>query len=415
MVEPLRTGRVPEQAPMATQTRRSRGPRGAGMIRDRWKEGDGKPLPAAERCSPATRWEGRYSAEGRRRDGLFGRVQRSVYGATQAEALGKLRRAQAGEVVKGPAKRLPAAAFTVGSWLTTWLAEKEGEREYQTYRQYESVVRLHLIPTLGDEALPELTVADVKRVLDQKIRDGLSPKRVLHIRAVLRNALNDAMRLEYVERNVAHLARLPTVHAKSRREWNAEDIEAVLSKLEGTDLLAPVGFALLTGVRVGELLALRWSDMDHGREVHVQRSVYRRYDPLTKRGEYVYKSTKTAMADRRIPVNDDLAAILENHRGEEAAKRSRLGLAALTDQDLVFTTQFAEQINGTAFTHRLRKAASLTSHDLRHGFGSLLLGQGADVVVISRLLGHSNIQVTANVYLRSPRDQMREAEAKLHR
>jgi integrase len=304
---------------------------------------------------------------------------------------------------------------TVGSWLTTWLAEKEGEREYQTYRQYESVARLHLIPTLGDKPLSKLAVADVKRMLDQKVRDGLSPKRVLHIRAVLRNALNDAMRLEYVERNVAHLAKPPTVHAKSCREWNAEDIDAVLSKLEETDLLAPVGFALLTGVRVGELLVLRWTDMDHGREVHVQRSVYRRYDPATKRGEYVYKSTKTAMGDRRIPVNDDLAAIIDKHRQTEEAKRARLGIAALTDQDLVFTTQFAEQINSNAFTHWLRKATGLNSHDLRHGFGSLLLGQGADVVVISRLLGHSNIQVTANVYLRSPRDQMREAVSKLHR
>ncbi len=296
------------------------------------------------------------------------------------------------------------------------VAHREGgEREYQTYRQYESVARLHLIPALGGTPLSELTVADVKRMLDQRTSRGLSPKRVAHIRAVLRNALNDALRLEYVERNVAHLAKPPTVHAKPHREWNADDIAAVLSKLEGTDLLAPVGFALLTGVRVGELLALRWSDMDHGREVHVQRSVYRRYDPVTKRGEYIHKSTKTPMGDRRIPVNEDLVTIIERHRSDEEAKRSRLGLPALSDHDLVFTTKFAEQINATAFTHRLRKATGMTSHDLRHGFGSLLLGHGADVVVISRLLGHSNIQVTANVYLRSPRDQMREAVSKLHR
>ncbi len=175
-------------------------------------------------------------------------------------------------------------------------------------------------------------------MLDQKAHAGLSPKRVSHIRGVLRNALNDALRLEYLERNVAHLAKPPTVHAKPRREWSAEDIDGVLSRLDGTDLLAPVGFALLTGVRVGELLALRWTDMDHGREVHIQRSVYRRYDPMTKLGEYIYKSTKTAMGNRRIPVNDDLAAIITKHRNEEEAKRSHLGIAGLTDQDLVFTT-----------------------------------------------------------------------------
>jgi len=369
---------------------RRRAPAGAGAVIDRWK--------GTRRSGPGSRWEGRYSVvvDGRR-------VQRSVYAATQKEAQAKLAAALA---EAGAARPAQGESLTVEEWLQAWLAAQEGRLRFQTYKRYENITRLHLVPDLGGKQLAALTVADVERFL--RTQPDLSARSVGHLRAVLRTALNDAVRHGHVATNVAQLARPPRLPVEERRAWTVEERDRVLAALEGTEMLAPVATALYAGWRQGELLGLRWRDLDGG-TLHVHHSVIR------EGGRSVLMEPKSATSRRSLPINDRLAAILADHRGREEAKRGALGVEPLTVDDPVFTNQFAEPLEPSSMTRRFQRllvAAGLVPcgfHELRHAFGSILVNAGAELVTVSRLLGHSGIGITADTYTRDPRDRMAAA------
>ena len=369
---------------------RRRAPAGAGAVIDRWK--------GTRRSGVGSRWEGRYSlvVDGRR-------VQRSVYASTQKEAQAKLAVALAEAGAAGPA---PGDSLTVEEWLQAWLATQEGRLRFQTHKRYENITRLHLVPALGGKQLAALTVADVERFL--RSQPDLSARSVGHLRAVLRAALNDAVRHGHVTTNVAQLARPPRLPAKERRAWTVEERDRVLTALEGTEMLAPAATAFYAGLRQGELLGLRWSDVD-GETLQIRHSVIR------QEGRSVLVEPKSATSRRSLPISDRLGAILADHRQQEEAKRAALGIDPLAADDPVFINQFAEPLEPSSMTRRFQRllvAAGLPPcgfHELRHAFGSILVNAGAELVTVSRLLGHSGIGITADTYTRDPKDRMAAA------
>jgi integrase len=364
-----------------------RAPSGAGAVIDRWQ--------GIKRGGLSSRWEGRYSlvVDGRR-------VQRSVYAATQKEAQAKLATALAQATSSGPPQ---GEQLSVETWLRTWLSGQEDRVRFQTYKRYENITRLHLIPGLGGRQLAALTVADVERFL--RSRPDLSARSVGHLRAVLRTALNDAVRHGHVASNVAQLARPPRLQVKERRAWTVEQRDRLLAALDGTEMLAPAATALYAGLRQGELLGLRWGDID-GDTLHVRHSVIRR------EGRSVLVEPKSATSRRTLPISDRLTAILGDHRRSEEAKRAALGMDALNADDPMFTDQFAESMEPSSMTRRFQRLMVVAGlapcgfHELRHAFGSILVNAGAELVTVSRLLGHSGIGITADTYTRDPRDRM---------
>jgi integrase len=229
------------------------------------------------------------------------------------------------------------------------------------------------------------------------------------------------MATDLVTRNVAQLARPPKVPAPERKDWTAEDVEAVLAAVAGTDEEAPIAISLLAGLRQGEVLGLRWADIDlAGHGLQVRQALQRQaVEPDSRRREFVAVEPKSRTSRRRVPLNDRLAAILEVHRAREATKRAELGLDPPSDADYAFTAPDCRPIEGTALTKRFEKRLadaglpSRTWHDLRHGFASRLADAGVDLLVISRLLGHSGVGITATTYTRDPRAQMLDAVGRL--
>lgn len=369
---------------------RRRAPAGAGAVIDRWK--------GSKRSGAASRWEGRYSVEvgGRR-------VQRSVYAPTQKEAQAKL---AATLMEAGTDRPGQGVSLTVEEWLRAWLAGREGRLRFQTYKRYENITRLHLIPGLGGKQLTALRVADVEGFL--RSRTDLSARSAGHLRAVLRTALNDAVRHGHLTSNVAQLARPPRLSAKDRRPWTVEERDRVLAALDGTDMLAQAATVFYAGLRQGELLGLRWRDIE-GNMLHVRHSVIR------QGGRSVLVEPKSARSRRSLPISDRLAAMLADHRQREEAKRAALGIDPATADDPVFTNQFAEPLEPSSMTRRLQRrlvAAGLPPcgvHEFRHAFGSILVNAGAELVTVSRLLGHSGIGITADTYTRDPKDRMAAA------
>ena len=140
-----------------------------------------------------------------------------------------------------------------------------------------------------------------------------------------------------------------------------------------------------------------------------------RHSVIRQGGRSVLVEPKSATSRRSLPISDRLAAILADHRGREEAKRAALGIDPVTPSDPVFTNEFAEPLEPSSMTRRFQRllaAAGLVPcgfHELRHAFGSILVNAGAELVTVSRLLGHSGIGITADTYTRDPRDRMAAA------
>lgn len=322
------------------------------------------------------------------------RRRQAFYGKTKAEVRDKLDAAR-------EAKRkgtLPARRVTVEQWLTRWLKDGGPSLRPTTREHYEAHCRLHLIPTLGRIALDRLTPSDVRALLNAKIEVGLSPRSVHHLRAVLRNALHAAERDGLVYRNVAALAEPPHVPHVEMRTLTPDEVRTFQAAIAGTDDEALYITTLSLGLRQGEVLGLRWSDVDlDGRSLRVSQALQR----IDRRFVFVEPKSKTSR--RSVRLSTSVVELLRGHRAQQNQERLRLGPKWL-DLDLVFCGPHGEPLEGTRVTKRFQailKAAGLPRlrfHDLRHSSASLLLAQGTPARVVMQRLGHSSISLTLGTY-----------------
>jgi integrase len=223
---------------------------------------------------------------------------------------------------------------------------------------------------------------------------------VRHIRAVLRKALNDAIRGDLLSRNVAALATAPHVPTRSLAPMTPDEAQAILSATAQTPIGAIVATALCTGLRQGEILGLRWGDVDLERGRLRVTTALQRFG-----GSFYLVEPKSASSRRSIPVPPPLVPILRSHRAAQV--RAQLVGGSAWDEPiagLVFTTALGQPLHGVVVTQQFQAACAraglprLRFHDLRHGTATLLLTAGVDLKTISALLGHSTISLTANTY-----------------
>jgi integrase len=292
------------------------------------------------------------------------------------------------EVARGSGPRTDQRE-TLADYLASWLRERiRPSKRPSTYRTYEYIVRVHLAPALGRVAVARLDVRQVQKFLNAKGQSGLSAQTVGHIRAVLRAALGDAMRWGLVERNAAALAEPPRVRRRIVAAMSPEEASAIFGAVSNDRLAALYVLALTTGLRQGELLGLRWADLDQdGRTLKVERAV----EPKTERSRRTVTMTPLAVD------------ALRGHRLAQLNERMAAG-SAWTATDLVFTTHEGGPLDGVNVTHRLHVLLGtaglpqLRFHDLRHGCASLLLAEGVHPRVVMEVLGHSQIALTMNTY-----------------
>lgn len=347
----------------------------------------------AIRQRPSGLWEARVTVgwdQGKR-------VRRSVYGKTQREVVEKLVPILA-QVQRGEAP--PSAIRTVGVFLEEWMEGLELRVRPSTAKRYRDLLRIYAIPALGKIKLPRLTPQQVEVLLTRMRGEGLAPRTVWHLRAVLRSALTDAVRAGEATRNAASLAHPPKVEAYHVEPMTPARAQAILKAVAGTDLEAPVSLALWTGVRQGELLGLRWTDVDlAARRLRVEVTLqYRNH-------EFLVEPTKTPKSRRTIGLPAPAAELLIRHRQTQLEQRLLIGPEWDTRFDgLIFTTPSGRPLDGRYLTVRFQNIVSkaglgaIRFHDLRHAAATLMLASGTDLKVVSEVLGHSAIATTANVY-----------------
>ena len=353
------------------------------------------------------RWEGRYTAG---RDPETGKaIYKNVLGKTQAEVKAKLK--QAIEEAKG----LDAAKvgrYTVGQWMEVWFEHyakvKVRPSSHQTYRGY---IDNHIKPNIGEIPLEKLTSLELqkfyKKLLEKGRVDrleskhqskGLSPKTVRNIHQIISSAMNLAREQKLIAVNPSEGCALPRLEHREMQTLSVEQLQSFLREAKDSGVFELYYLELATGLRRGELLGLKWEDIDLERgDLRVRRQIAR------INGDVVEAPLKTKNAYRTLPLAEDTIGVLE-------AQRKKTG-----DSPWVFPSPTGGPISPDSvlhMLHRVLKRAGLPRvrfHDLRHTFATLALQNGVDVKTVSGMLGHYSAGFTLDTYAHVTTSAQRQA------
>jgi integrase len=289
--------------------------------------------------------------------------------------------------------------LTVAAWLDHFLEHHARPRlRPGSYAAYSSHVHHHLKPELGRLPLAKLTAGHVQKMLNDKAASGLAPATVQRVRATLRRALNVALRQGLVPRNVATLVDLPRATHPPVEPFTPEQARQFLAAMGDHPLEPLFTPALTVGLRQGELLGLRWSDVDLDAGRLVVRQQLQRVDGRLQLVEPKSESSRRTLA---LPVV--AVGAIRRQRGLQGRQRLLAG-DRWQDGGFVFTTSKGTPLDGSTVTHAFQRALADAGlprqrfHDLRHACATLQLAQGVPLKVVSERLGHSQIGLTADVY-----------------
>ena len=319
------------------------------------------------------------------------------YGKTKKEVLDQIKKAQR-EQEQGAL--VPVSKQTVKQFLEHWLENVHKQRIKQSsYIKYRKALNYHILPELGHIQLQKLTSEHIDVFYAKLLSKGKSPKSIKDIHGIVRSALQYAVKKKRLPRNVADDVDLPRIERYKSQVLDKEQARKLLEAARESRYETLLTVALASGMRRGELLALRWSDIQlDAKSLHVQRTVYR-----VKGAGYVESEPKTNRGRRNIMLPQFVIAVLKQHRAQQLEMRLQAGPLWI-DRDLVFcntTGDFLYPDNVSADFKRLVEKAGLPAmrfHDLRHSAATILLAMGVHPKVVQERLGHSTIAMTMDIY-----------------
>ncbi|WP_405804299.1 tyrosine-type recombinase/integrase [Streptomyces sp. NBC_01187] len=383
------------------------------------------------------RWEG--IAYVLATDGTYKR--RSVYGKTWDDAHDKLTRLKASSHSGLP---IAASKLALGEYLTYWLTHVAKVKVRKTtYVNYESLVRNYIAPGLGKKKLGRLSARDIRAFLVKTAhtcqccaqgKDKNRPKTkqrccalgkccqkvpsdrtVRILLALLRTALQHAVREDEIPRNVAKNVELSMGTMREIEPLTAAEGRQLLTAARSNRLWAAYEVSVRLGLRRGEVLGLRWEDVDLGKGVLAVRQSLQRVS-----GELVIVPPKTQKSARRIPLPPECITALRAQRTQQLTDKRLAGDKWRDDgSGLIFTTKYGTPIEPRNLNRSFEALSARAEvrkvrfHDLRHTCASLLHEQGANARTIMQVLGHSSIRVTMDIYTFVRLDEQRDAIGRL--
>ena len=293
-----------------------------------------------------------------------------------------------------------AGTLTVGEYLGRWLKDSvRGTVRVSTYEVTRHMVEPHIIPALGRIKLKDLNPAHVRGFYREKLDSGLSAATVRKMHGALHKALKQAVSDGLIPRNVCEAVKPPKVERKEVTPLDQDQARALLEAVAGDRFEALYVLAIHTGMREGELLHLRWEDVD------LERGILRLRRALVREGgRTVLGDLKTAKSRRGVRLTSAAAEALRGQLERQMEEMERMG-SLYQPGGLVFATESGTLINPSNLRNRsfkpLLKRAGLPDicfHDLRHTCATLLLSQGTHPKLVQELLGHATIAMTLDTY-----------------
>lgn len=306
-----------------------------------------------------------------------------------------------------------ARTLSVGAYLDRWLTTIEGSVSRHTYRDYRDKVELHLKPALGRIRLQDLTALHLSTLYQAK-RKTHSVRTIQYIHTTIRKALEQAEAWDLVRKNVARFAKPPKTEHTERRYFTPDEARRFLAAVQGHKDEALYLLAVTTGMRRGELLGLKWSDIDlEARTLRVERSLDTQYGPAKE------NAPKRAASKRPISLFPEIIQSLQRHKQRQRLNKLRYG-PKWQERGYVFTTRYGTPQRGSSVLSRglkplLAKAdlPPLTFHELRHSCATFFALLGVNPKTAMSMLGHSNIQTTLQHYTHVLDEMETEAGDKL--
>lgn len=344
------------------------------------------------------------------------------YGKSQGEVQDKILEAR-GKIASGtfadPSK------LTLGEWLTTWLNDyMKNNIKPTTWESYETQVTQHIKPAIGTVTVQKLQTRHLQNLYNTKLeggradnkKGGLSPRSVRYIHCVLKAALDQAVKEKIITINPADAVKLPKMEQEEVKALDTSEVTTFLHEAKKTKHYAAYYLTLATGVRRGELMALKWSNVDlQEGTISIKENLVR-----TKKG-LIFQEPKTKNSKRTIGIDEDVVKELKSHKAKQAAAILEMG-KAYQKNDLVFCHDDGTKFDPRGFSRhferiivRLQKGGftRITFHGLRHTFATLSRQEGTDLRLVSEILGHYDPAFTMKIYQHVTPQMKKEAKSKI--
>jgi len=308
---------------------------------------------------------------------------------------------------------------TVGEWVQEWLDTYSPSYSPTTVRGYTTLVRSHIIPAFGHVNLQNLTALDLQRYYNSLAEHShvsnkkISTKTIRNINMCLMAALSKAEQLGFVKKNVAKMVELPKMKKYVATVFDRQEVNALLTVSKGSDMEIPIAILLSLELRRGELLALRFSDINFDtNRIHITKSIHR------IKGSLVEKPPKTESGNRIINAPPSLMEILKKAKDDYDKAKLEKG-ENFKDDGYVVHQKDGKPHNPDRFSHKFKQFLAkngfkeIRLHDMRHTNASLMLLLGLNPKVAQQRLGHSSFNITMDTYSHILAEVEEEATSKL--
>ena len=367
---------------------------------------------------PDGRWQGSITIG---RDDRGRLIRKYFYGKTRKETSEKLNRAI--EELRDNRFINKSDNPTVEQWCHEWLwSYKRNSVKQKTFDQYETILRTHIIPDIGDIRLADLKTMHIQRIINKMYDSGLSHRTIEVMKIVMHAALKQAQRNKLVGENVCENVVLPRKQPKRIRVLNEDEQTKLIAALKDNYIGRGLLFALYTGMRRGEVLALKWSDYDKNEKTISITKALSRVRTYNKDGNKTMLTVTTPKTDtsiRTVPLIDKAVELLAEHKRKQKRYMELVG-DYYTDNDLIFSSSRGDYLDPGNFNRKLNKTvkkigiAQISPHALRHSFATRGLEAEVSLKAMQELLGHSSITVTGDIYTHILKEQKRKEISKLN-
>ncbi len=309
-----------------------------------------------------------------------------------------------------------AKKMTVKQFLERWLDSIGSSVRDSTQARYRQLTTQHISTVIGHIHLTKLTPLDVQKLYADRLKAKLSTTTVALLHNILHKALKQGMRWGLLTRNVTEAVDPPREATPEYITWNQEQTAAFLAVSDKDVWAAFWRLALLTGMRRGELMGLKWDDIDfQRRNLSVKRTLSR-----GAKGGFTFGLPKTAHGRRSIALPQSAVESLQRHRVKQLEARLKVA-STYKDDDLVFANALGEPLHPNTIAYRFKKLQKdaglpvIRIHDLRHTSATLMLANGEHPKIVQERLGHADVSMTLNRYSHVTMDMQREAADRLDR